>query len=52
MAVQKISQSQFDKNNPPRTQPADNHMSREIEWYEDKDANTIGLIALDKTDEA
>lgn len=51
MSIQSISKEEFDKHGVSRDMPADNPMSREIEWYADDASDALGVIRKDKNDD-
>lgn len=48
MAVQEISKERFDSYHPLRQRPADNAFTSEVAWFEDSEADTIGVIIESK----
>ena len=52
MATQSITQAEFDKYNTNRTVPADNSMSKEVEWWANQDKSAVGSIQIETIEEA
>ena len=48
MAVQDISKERFDSHNPFRKRSADNALFKEVAWFKDVQAETIGLVVENK----
>jgi hypothetical protein len=44
MAVQEISKERFDSHNLFRKRSADNALFKEVAWFKDVEADTIGLV--------
>jgi hypothetical protein len=47
---QSITQSEYDRYNTDRALPADNPMSKEVEWWASDDKSAVGSIQIDKED--
>ena len=48
MSIEEISKERFDSYNPLRHRPADNALTLEVSWFENPEADAIGVIVKDK----